>query len=76
MQPPDAIREQLAAARRASVGFDDAWGRAMQDALAGLFGQELDEWRVALVSTEPDWRAAFERRPQRRAERSLMALAA
>jgi hypothetical protein len=71
--PPAILRERLAAARDASVGFDEAWPVAFAAAVNAA-QWEREEWRDILSGMVETWRAAWERRDASCAERAILAL--
>jgi hypothetical protein len=71
--PPVELREQLAAARRAGVSFDEAWPVALATAV-GTTRWEREEWQAALSGTVWAWRAAWEHRDASRPENALTML--
>ncbi len=74
MTPPTVLRERLAIARRAGVGFDEAWPVALAAAMNAV-KWEREEWRDILSGMVETWRAAWERRDASRTERAVLALA-
>lgn len=63
MEPAPAAKLilRLLDARRRGARFADAWPDALDEALAQLEGEELDDWREAFDATADAWRAAYER---------------
>lgn len=74
--PPAVLRLRLADARRAGVGFDDAWAGALDAALDATGGArgERSAWREALSECADAWRAGFDRVPATSCERALLAI--
>jgi hypothetical protein len=73
----EALTHELAERTAAGVAFDTAWPIAIRVAIEGVEDEwEHDGWLTAL--SDPGvvavWRAAFERRPPSRRERSLTLL--
>jgi hypothetical protein len=74
--PAAILLEQLAAARRAGVTFEEAWPDALATALQSADRSERAHWREALSGTVDAWIDAWLRRPpQSGAERALLLLA-
>jgi hypothetical protein len=71
--PPAVLRDQLATARRAGAGFDEAWSTALAVAV-NASRWEREEWREVLSGMVETWRAAWERRDATRAERAVLML--
>jgi hypothetical protein len=69
MTPAQVLVEQLGAARRGGVSFEEAWPSALCSALA-VAGIELREWTRALTGMASTWRAAFEILPASAPERA------
>ena len=64
VHPPTHLREQLTDARRAGIGFDDAWSDCLSHATrGGCSPRSRAEWRLVLEGTRSAWRAAYEREP-------------
>jgi hypothetical protein len=72
-RPPVALREQLAAARRGGVSFDEAWPVALASAVSTV-QWEREEWRDVLSGMVETWRAGWERRESTGAERAVLEL--
>jgi hypothetical protein len=69
------LRERLADARGAGVGFADAWAAGLRAAL-DVAGSERSEWRQVLSETAEAWRVGFDRcSAAGRRERALLVLA-
>ena len=75
MRPSTVLLERLAGARRAGQTFEQAWGDALGAALAAAESGERREWGDVLAGMVVTWREAFERRPARRCELALRAVA-
>lgn len=76
VNPAAVLAEQLAVARRRGESFEDAWPDALAAALAvAPVKSEREEWTGVLTGMVDRWRAAFERVPADRRERSLAILA-
>ena len=64
---PDTVLHDLHAelrrARGRGLGFDDAWGPAMEVALRSASRPTRLDWMSALSATRDAWRAGYERRP-------------
>ena len=71
--PPVELREQLAAARRTGVSFDEAWPGALEAALSAA-RWERAEWLEVLSGMVEAWRAGWERRLATRPEQALAVL--
>lgn len=69
------LLDRLVAERRSGATFEEAWPAAVGKALAGVSGVELNAWQGALSGTRLAWEASFNRWPQRRVERALVAVA-
>ncbi len=72
-RPPVVLREQLAAARREGMSFDEAWPVALGSVL-NTVQWEREEWQDALASMVETWRAGWERRESTGAERAVLAI--
>lgn len=72
-RPTVALKEQLAAARRAGASFDEAWPGALKAAV-NASQWERAEWLEALSGTAEAWRAGWERQPATRPKRALAML--
>lgn len=71
--PPVELREQLAAACRAGVSFDQAWPSALKAAVnTSQWGRA--EWLEVLSGMVGAWRAGWERQPATRQEQALAML--
>jgi predicted nucleic acid-binding Zn ribbon protein len=71
--PPVELREQLAAARRAGVSFEEAWPGALESAVSAAWWERA-EWLEVLSGMVEAWRAGWERRPATRPEQALAVL--
>ncbi|WP_156028224.1 hypothetical protein [Candidatus Solirubrobacter pratensis] len=75
------VRLHLEASRVRGLGFDAAWRRALAEcvpappARAGRAAREAAEWRAAITASRAAFRAAYERAPESRADRAVLALA-
>ncbi len=67
--------QQLAAARRAGQGFEEAWPVALAAAVQAADPGERRGWPEAFRATMESWQGAWERRPAPRCERVLQAVA-
>jgi hypothetical protein len=77
MNPATVLVEQLAAARREGVTFEQAFPDAVAAALAVVQTKwERSEWASVLGGMVATWRDAFERVPAGRCEQALAAIAA
>lgn len=76
MNPARVLVEQLAAARRRGLSFEDAFPAAVSAAVSVADRDERTQWRAALADLRESWQACWERRPPTKAENALAMLAA
>ena len=57
MSPPERLAERLALDRDAGADFAEAWGDALDCAVAG--DCEVADWRAAFEATREHWHAAW-----------------
>ncbi len=75
MTPPERLRLDLADARRAGLGFEDAWAAGVAAAVHGQRPDEGAAWSTALAATRDAWEAAWDGRAATTAQRAVHALA-
>ena len=69
MAPLTTLLNGLARARRAGLGFDEAWEAATVEALA--VSCDSADWSVVLGTTRASWEAAYRGKPATAAERAV-----
>jgi hypothetical protein len=74
MEPLPLLLEALVRERRANASFEDAWPRAVGDALALAKPDEMDAWSSALSATVDAWRSSWHRWPAGRTLRAIATL--